>query len=229
MQGYDAVAMQTDVQLGGTDQLFNLMAGRKLMEGFGLRPQIALTLPILVGTDGEQRMSKSTGNYIGIAEPAEEMYGKLMSIPDTAMRNYAELVTSWHPDTIDARFQALADGTVHPRDLKMELAREIVGLFHTPAEVEAAEQHFVRTIQQGELPEDMPTLVVDPGETLVDLLVRAGFSASRGQAKRDIAGNGVRIDSEMQDDPQSQPQPGPAGLVLQKGKRRFVRLLPADA
>lgn len=227
MQGYDAVAMRTDVQLGGTDQLFNLMAGRKLMESFGLRPQIAITLPILVGTDGELRMSKSTGNYIGIAESAEEMYGKLMSIPDSAMRNYAELASSWHPDFIQERFKALADGRVHPRDLKMELAREITGLFHSPAEVEAAEQHFVRTIQQGEAPEDMPELQVNADETIVDLLERAGFSSSRSQAKRDVAGEGVRLDGEVVADPQMQPQPGAEGMVLQKGKRRFVRLMPS--
>ncbi|NOX62301.1 MAG: tyrosine--tRNA ligase [Chloroflexi bacterium] len=227
MQGYDAVALRTDVQLGGTDQLFNLMAGRKLMEVFGLRPQIALTLPILVGTDGHLRMSKSTGNYIGISEPPEQMYGKLMSIPDHAMRNYAELVTTWHPEYIEKQFRLLEEGKLHPRDLKMALAREIVGLFYPPEEVQAAEEHFVRTIQKKELPKDMPTLTVQPGETVVDLLTRAGFSSSRSQAKRDIRGGGVRLDGQVVTDPQLQPRPKAEGSVLQKGKRRFVRLLSA--
>ena len=187
MQGYDAVALQTDVQIGGTDQLFNLLAGRKLMEVFGLRPQVALTLPILVGTDGHLRMSKSTGNTIGIADPPEEMYGKVMSIPDHAMRNFADLVTSWHPDRIARLFGDLEAGRLHPRDLKMMLAREIVGLFHPSEAVQAAEDHFVRTIQQKEVPEDMPSLEVRSGDTVVDLLERAGFVSSRSQAKRVIS------------------------------------------
>jgi len=228
MQGYDAVALNTDVQLGGTDQLFNLMAGRKLMEAFGLRPQIALTMPILVGTDGVERMSKSTGNYIGITEPPEQMYGKVMSIPDSAMRNYAELVTSWHPDKIKDIFAQLEAGKLHPRDLKMMLAREIVSLFHSPEDAQRAEEYFIRTIQKHELPEEMPTLTVGPDDTVVDLLVRAGFAKSRGEAKRDIKGGGVRLDGERVQDIMLRPQPGPEGMVLQKGKRRFVRLLPAD-
>ena len=226
MQGYDAVALKTDVQLGGTDQLFNLMAGRKLMEAFGLRPQIALTMPILVGTDGKERMSKSTGNYIGITEPPEQMYGKVMSIPDSAMRNYAELVTSWHPDQIDHLFAQLDAGKLHPRDLKMMLAREIVSLFHSPEEAQRAEEYFIRTIQKKELPEDMPTLTVEPQDTVVDLLVRAGFARSKGEAKRDIKGRGVRLNGEMVQDIMLHPEPDADGMVLQKGKRRFVRLIP---
>ena len=225
MQGYDAVALKTDVQLGGTDQLFNLMAGRKLMEAFGLRPQIALTMPILVGTDGHERMSKSTGNYIGITEPPEEMYGKVMSIPDHAMRNYAELVTSWHPDKIDALFREMEEGKLHPRDLKMMLAREIVTLFHSEEDARRAEAYFIRTIQKKEAPTEMPEITVEPGDTVVDLLVRAGFSRSRGEAKRDIKGGGVRLDGQVVKDITLQPEPGDQGLVLQKGKRRFVRLI----
>lgn len=225
MQGYDAVAMQTDIQIGGTDQLFNLMAGRKLMEAFGLKPQVVLTHPILVGTDGHERMGKSRGNYIAVNDTPADMYGKTMSIPDHAMRNFAELASSWHPDFIEQRFAAFEAGEVHPRDLKMELAREITGLFYSPAEVEAAEQHFIRTIQQGELPADMAVLTVETGDTIVDLLHRAGFSASRGQAKRDIKGGGVRLDGDVVTDGQLQPVPCDEGMVLQKGKRRFVRLV----
>lgn len=225
MQGYDAVALHTDVQLGGTEQLFNLIAGRKLMEVHGLRPQIALTLPILVGTDGHLRMSKSTGNTIGIDDAPEEMYGKVMSIPDSAMRSYADLATSWNPSYIEQTFGDWAAGRLHPRDLKMALAREITGLFHPPAAVEAAEQHLISTIQQKELPEDMPTLIVGPDDTVVALLERAGLVASRGQAKRDIQGGGVRLDGETVTDPHHHPVPGPEGSVLQKGKRHYVRLM----
>lgn len=227
MQGYDAVATKTDVQIGGTDQLFNLMAGRKLMEAFGLRPQVVLTLPILVGTDGHQRMGKSRGNYIAINDTPEDIYGKTMSIPDHAMRNYAELITTWHPEHIDQLFSRWQAGKLHPRDLKMELAREVTALFYSPEAVEDAEQHFIRTIQRSELPQDMPSMAVQAGDTVVDLLERAGFASSRSQAKRDIKGGGVRIDGEPVEDVQYQPQPGPDGLVLQKGKRRFVRLIGA--
>ena len=225
MQGYDAVATETDIQIGGTDQLFNLMAGRKLMEAHGLRPQVVLTHPILVGTDGHERMGKSRGNYIAINDTPADMFGKTMSIPDHAMRNYAELVTSWHPDTINQLFKDWENGELHPRDLKMMLAREITGLFYSPEQVAAAEQHFIRTIQQRELPQDMPTLAVQVGDTVVDLLDRAGFAPSRSQAKRDIKGGGVRLDGEVVQDPQFQPAPGPEGIVLQKGKRRFVRIV----
>ncbi|RUA17091.1 MAG: tyrosine--tRNA ligase [Clostridia bacterium] len=225
MQGYDAVALKTDVQLGGTDQLFNLMAGRKLMEAFGMRPQTALTMPILVGTDGHERMSKSTGNTIGITDAPEEMYGKVMSIPDHAMRNYAELVTSWHPDEIKRIFDDYEAGKLHPRDLKMMLAREIVGLFNPPEAVARAEQHFIRTIQQKEMPKEMPELIVSSEDTVIDLLVRAGFAKSRSEAKRDIRGKGVRLNGEIVSDIMLHPEPGPEGVVLQKGKRRFVRLI----
>jgi len=224
MQGYDAVATQTDVQIGGTDQLFNLMAGRKLMEAYGLQPQIVLTHPILVGTDGHQRMGKSRGNYIAINDTPEDMFGKTMSIPDHAMRNYADLVTSWHPEYIDQIFGEWEAGQLHPRDLKMMLAREITSLFYSSDQVDAAEQHFIRTIQKQELPQDMPVLVIQPDDTLVDLLERAGFAPSRSQVKRDIKGGGVRLDGKVMSDPMLQPEPGPEGSVLQKGKRRFVRI-----
>jgi len=148
MQGYDAVATRTDVQIGGTDQLFNLMAGRKLMESFGLRPQVVLTFPILVGTDGVMRMSKTTGNHIGINEPPEIMFGKVMSIPDSAMRNYADLVTRWSPEEITRKFGRLESGQLHPRDLKMQLAAEIVEIFHGPEAAQKAENHLRTVFQQ---------------------------------------------------------------------------------
>ena len=157
MQAYDAVALHTDVQVGGTEQLFNLMAGRKLMEARGMRPQICITLPILVGTDGHARMSKSMGNTIGIAEPPETQYGKVMSLPDHAMRSFFELVTRWTPAEIDEIFAQWEAGQIHPRDVKMRLAFEIVEIFHGTEAAHAAEEHFRTVFQRRELPSDMPT------------------------------------------------------------------------
>ncbi len=195
MQGYDAVAMKTDIQIGGTDQLFNLIAGRKLMESFGLRPQTILTFPILVGTDGVLRMTKSTGNHIGISEAPEVMFGKVMSIPDNAMRNYADLVTRWSPDEIREKFAALERGELHPRDLKMQLAFEIVDIFQGPAAAETAQEHFRKVFQQRELPSEMPELRLLQPISLLDLLTNAGLApiqergaapgaAGRRQARR---------------------------------------------
>ncbi len=227
MQGYDAVALKTDIQIGGTDQLFNLIAGRKLMESFGLRPQTILTFPILVGTDGVLRMSKSTGNHIGISEPAELMYGKVMSIPDSAMRNFADLVTRWSPDEIRAKFDALESGALHPRDLKMQLAFEIVDIFHGRAQAEAAQEHFRTVFQQRELPSDMPEMALTEPVSLIDLLTREGLASSKSEARRLVQQGGVKLDGERVDDltltlqPRGQAAPG---RVLQVGRRRFLKL-----
>jgi tyrosyl-tRNA synthetase len=227
MQGYDAVMLKTDVQIGGTEQLFNLLAGRKLMEAYGLRPQVCLTFPILVGTDGHQRMSKSTGNYIGITEPPEEMYGKVMSIPDQAMSNFMNLVTRWTPDEIADIESALAEGRLHPRDAKMKLAREIVSIFHGDGAVEKAEAHFKAVFQRHELPPDMPVFAVAEPINVVDLLAAAELVRSKSEGRRLIQQGGVRLDGEKV-----------AGIevdisvaedrVLQVGRRRFVRLVPKE-
>src|SRR5512135_2519575 len=157
MQGYDAVAQQTDVQVGGTDQLFNIIvAGRKLQEALGQRPLVGIIVGILPGTDGVQRMSKSTGNVIPINTTAEDMYGKLMSVPDFAMEKYMRLVTRWTPRQIDKRLRRLQNGELHPRDAKMQLAYEIVDIFYGPEQAKAAQDDFVRVFQQKESPEDMP-------------------------------------------------------------------------
>ncbi len=193
MQGYDAVALKTDIQIGGTDQLFNLIAGRKLMESFGLRPQTVLTFPILVGTDGVLRMSKSTGNHIGISEAPEIMYGKAMSIPDSAMRNFADLVTRWSPQDIADKFARLDRGELHPRDLKMQLAFEIVDIFHGRAQAEAAEEHFRTVFQQRELPPEMPEIALTEPVTLVDLLMREGLAPSKSEARRLVQQGGVKL------------------------------------
>src|SRR5512135_43178 len=157
MQGYDAVAQQTDVQVGGTDQLFNIIvAGRKLQEALGQRPLVGIIVGILPGTDGVQRMSKSTGNVIPINTNADDMYGKVMSIPDAAMEKYMRLVTRWTPREIDDRLRRLQNGELHPRNAKMQLAYEIVDIFYGPEQAKAAQDDFVRVFQQKESPEDMP-------------------------------------------------------------------------
>ena len=225
MQGYDAVAMNTDVQVGGTDQLFNLMAGRKLQEAFGQKPQIALTTPILVGTDGHLRMSKTTGNYIGINEPPEEMYGKVMSIPDHAVLDYYILVTRFSPDEVAAVERGLADGSLHPMDAKMQLAREIVSIFHSDEAAAQAEAHFKRVFRKGELPSEMPTHRPSASElNIVDLLVATDLAKSKSEARRLIGQGGVRLDGEKVDSIEEMVSIQD-GIILQVGKRRFVRLV----
>ena len=227
MQGYDAVMLETDVQIGGTEQLFNLLAGRKLMEASGLRPQVCLTFPILVGTDGHLRMSKSTGNYVGIDEPPEIMYGKIMSIPDHAMSNYKNLVTRWTPDEVAAVESALAKGQLHPRDAKMKLAREIVGIFHDDKVVGEAERHFRTVFQQRELPPDMPVFVVAEPANVVDLLAATGLVKSKSEARRLIQQGGVKLDGEKMSSIETEVVVK-RERVLQVGRRRFVRLAPAE-
>ena len=226
MQGYDAVAMKTDIQIGGTDQLFNLIAGRKLMESFGLRPQTILTFPILVGTDGVLRMSKTTGNHIGINEPPETMFGKVMSIPDGAMRSFADLVTRWTPDDIRRRFGQLAAGELHPRDLKMQLAWELVDAFHGTTAADAAQEHFRTVFQQRELPGDMPELRLMQPVMVAYLLTNSGLAPSKSEARRLVQQGGIKLDGERVDDFNQLIAPD-AAHVLQVGRRKFVRLLPA--
>ena len=227
MQGRDAVAMETDVQLGGTEQLFNLLVGRKLQEIFGQKPQICLTFPILVGTDGYMRMSKSTGNYIGIDEPPEEMYGKVMSLPDHVMLDYFTLVTRYTPDQISHIRNGLVHGSLHPRDVKMELAREIVSIFHGDAAAEDAEQHFRTVFQERELPPDMPTYTLEGSANIVDLLADSGLTKSKGEARRLIQQGGVRLDGEKVasiDEVIAVDEEA----VLQVGRRKFLKLVASS-
>lgn len=222
MQGYDAVAQRTDVQVGGTDQLFNIIvAGRKLQEAMGQKPLVGIIMGILPGTDGVERMSKSTGNIVPINSGAPDMYGKLMSIPDSAMKTYMELVTRWTPKEIEALVEALKTGKQHPRDVKMKLSREITSIFYGNSEAEAAEKAFVDLFQHKELPAEIPEFKAKPGASLVEILVESGMVASRSEAKRLLGQKGIRLDGEViQDADAPLPQPG----VLQVGKRRFVRI-----
>lgn len=223
MQGYDAVALRADVQIGGIDQLFNLLAGRKLQEYFGQRPQVAITLPILVGTDGVLRMSKTTGNAIGINEPPEQMYGKVMSIPDSAMMNYFNLLTRYTPAQIAAVEEGLRSGRLHPRDVKMELAREIVSIYHGDEAVGPAEEHFKRVFQQRELPPKMPEYRLERATTVLDVMVAAGLVSSRSEGRRLIQQGGVRLNGEVVQQLDVMITPN-REQVLQVGRRRFVRI-----
>jgi tyrosyl-tRNA synthetase len=225
MQGYDAVAMNTDVQVGGTDQLFNLMAGRKLQEAFGQKPQIALTTPILVGTDGHLRMSQTTGNYIGINEPPEEIYGKVMSIPDHAMLDYYTLVTRFGPDEVAAVERGLVNGSLHPMEAKRQLAREIVSIFHNDEAAAGAEAHFKKVFQERELPGEIPAHRPTASEmNIVDLLVATDLAKSKSEARRLIGQGGVRLDGEKVGSIELMVSVK-SGMILQVGKRRFARLI----
>src|SRR5512140_2408678 len=222
MQGYDAVAQQTDVQVGGTDQLFNIIvAGRKLQEALGQRPLVGVIVGILPGTDGEQRMSKSTGNVMPINTTAEDMYGKLMSVPDSAMEKYMRLVTRWTPPYVNTLLKQVQAGEIHPRDAKMKLAREIVAVFYGAADAKAAEDAFVRVVQHKETPEDMPEFALTAGSSVRDVLLAAGLASSKSEAKRLIDQKGIRLDGEALERGDA-PSPHPGGL--QARKRRFLTL-----
>jgi tyrosyl-tRNA synthetase len=223
MQGYDAVATRTDIQIGGTDQLFNLLAGRKLMENSGLKPQVILTFPILVGTDGVLRMSKTTGNHIGINEAPEVMFGKVMSIPDTAMRNYADLVTRWSPEDIGRRFRAYEAGELHPRDLKQQLAYEITEIFHGSEAAHAAEEHFRRVFQEREIPDEMAEVQLSAARSVLDVIIDAGLAPSRSEVRRLAQQGGIRLDGNKVDD-LTQAVPPEGTHILQIGKRKFLRI-----
>lgn len=224
MQGYDAVALQTDVQIGGTDQLFNLMAGRKLMEAFSMRPQTVLTSPILVGTDGELRMSKSTGNSIGIDEPPGVIFTKILNLPDSAMRNYAELVTRWSPHEIDALFRQVESGDLEMRDLKQRLAWEVVSIFHGDEEATRAAEDAA-SMHQGQAPSDAPVFQLGGAVNIVDLLSEAGLVKSKSEGRRLVEQGGVRVDGEQVEDVGHEVIPQPAEQIIQAGKRRFLRVL----
>jgi tyrosyl-tRNA synthetase len=222
MQGYDAHALKTDVQVGGTDQLFNIVtAARKIMTSLGDKPNIAIILGILPGTDGEVKMSKSLGNHIPLLSTPEDMYGKVMSVPDKAMGSFMRLVTRWTPDRI-AEFDAgLKSGKLHPRDAKMSLAREIVAIFHDEQAALVAEEAFKKVFQQKDVPDKMPEFVLQPGQTVLEVLAAAGLVASKSDGRRMLEQKGVKLDGEILEKFDAVfPHPG----VLQVGKRRFIKV-----
>jgi tyrosyl-tRNA synthetase len=222
MQGYDAAAMQTDVQVGGTEQLFNIIvAGRKLQEALGQKPLVGVTMGILPGTDGVQRMSKSTGNIVPINTGAEDMYGKLMSIPDSAMGKYMRLVSRWSPHEIEAIEKEVESGKLHPRDAKMRLSFEITSIFYSEVEAQKAQAAFMKTFQQKETPDEMPEYELQSGQTVLDVILDAQLAASKSEARRLFDQKGVRLDGEtIERGDVAFPHPG----VLQVGKRKFLRV-----
>ena len=219
MQGYDSVAIRADVELGGTDQLYNLLAGRGVMEAYGLEPQVAMTLPILVGTDGKERMSKSKGNYIGVAERPEEQFGKVMSIPDPALGDYWRLCLRVVPPGGE------------PMESKLALARGIVERYHGREAAAEAESHFTRVVRQHEVPEEVPEVVVEPiGEAapLPGLLKEWFGLSSTSEARRLIEQGGVKIDGDVVTELEV-PWGRLDGALVQAGKRRFIRVFLGDA
>jgi tyrosyl-tRNA synthetase len=232
LQGYDSVAVEADVELGGTDQLFNLLMGRELQRDRGLEPQLALTMPLLEGLDGVLKMSQSLGNYVGIVEPAEEQFGKLMSIPDTLIVRYMRLCTALGSEETDPIEAGLADGSQDPNEAKRAMARAVVELYHGPAAGEQAEAAFDRVHKRHELPDEVPErpipedAVTDGVAWLPKVMVGAGLAASNGEARRAVQQGGVRLDGVVLEDPEAElPVETLLGHVLQVGRRRFVRFV----
>ncbi len=225
IQGYDSVAIRADVELGGTDQKFNLLVGRQLQEAFGQRPQVVLTMPILEGLDGEQKMSKSLGNYIGINEAPDEMFGKLMSVSDTLMWRYFELLSARSAREIAGLRQQAAEGA-NPRDIKFLLGVELVTRFHGAAAAARAQEQFVARFQRGALPEDIETVTLSAEAEdypIARLLKDAGLVASTSEALRMIQQGAVRLDGERVEDGQRKIARGETHVV-QVGKRRVARV-----
>ncbi|MDD4601603.1 Tyrosine--tRNA ligase [bioreactor metagenome] len=227
MQGYDSVALQADIEFGGTDQKFNLLMGRHLQQEYGQDPQIAITMPILEGLDGVNKMSKSLGNYIGINEPPNEIYGKSMSIPDDLMMRYYELVTDMPTDELEVLKQKYSEGTVHPRDLKMRLAHMLVRLYHGKEAADLAQAEFVKVFQHRDLPTDIPEVMFSSNDEAIWLpkvLVQCGLATSNSEAKRAIQAGAVKLDGEKVTD-------GDAKIILnhnmiiQNGKRKFAKII----
>ncbi len=225
VQGYDSVALKADVELGGTDQKFNLLVGRQMQQAYGQEPQVVLTMPLLEGLDGVQKMSKSLGNYVGISEPAGEMFGKLMSVSDDLMWRYFELLSFRSLEEIGDLQGRVASGT-NPRDIKFELARELVTRFHGKAAARDAQEEFIARFQKGAMPEDMPEVEIaaDNGPLgLAQVLKGASLTSSTSEALRMIGQGAVRIDGERVTDKALEIEPG-TRAVFQVGKRRFARI-----
>ncbi|WP_027253148.1 tyrosine--tRNA ligase [Photobacterium halotolerans] len=221
LQGYDSVAMNTDVELGGTDQKFNLLMGRELQKAEGQKPQVVLTMPLLVGLDGVKKMSKSAHNYIGVAEAPTEMFGKIMSISDDLMWNYYELLSFRPLEEIEQLKQEIADGR-NPRDVKILLAKEIIARFHSEADADAAEQDFINRFQKGAMPDEMPEFEFAAGVAIANLLKDADLVNSTSDALRMIRQGAVKINGEKVDDSKLELSAGTA--VYQVGKRKFARI-----
>ncbi len=226
IQAYDSVALEADVELGGTDQKFNLLLGRDIQREYGQEPQIVITLPLLEGLDGVQKMSKSLGNYVGIDEAPQEMFGKMMSVPDSLMLRYYELLSDISPPDLDKLGRDLENGAKHPRDAKEELAREITARYHGTAAAEAAAREFAHIFREGGLPEEIEEVVLTMATDQVwlpKMLVEVGLAGSTSEGRRLISQGGVQVDGDRITDVNAELPVGRTFLV-QVGKRRFKRV-----
>ncbi len=224
VQAYDSVMVKADVELGGTDQLFNLLLGRELQKVYGQYPQVVMTLPLIEGLDGVQKMSKSLGNYVGINESAKEMFGKLMSVSDELMWKYFLHILCRKPEEIKAMQAKVASGELHPRAVKDELGRCVVDRFVGVGEGQKASDEFARIFAQKELPDDMPDLKLDGDIGIIDLVVKAGFAPSTSEARRLVEQGGVKINDEAVTDVKAVITPVD-GMILKVGKRKFARIV----
>lgn len=231
MQAYDSVVLHADVEIGGTDQKFNLLAGRNLQRAMGQEPQVVLTLPLLEGTDGVQKMSKSLANDVGLTDPPGEMFGKLMSIPDEIMWKYFELVTQVVPGDIAEMRDAVASGELNPRDAKDSLAREVVGTYYGREEADRAAEEFRKVFSLKELPDEIPEYKLRRSSLkegrvwVVDLLMNAGLVSSKGEARRLIDGGGLTIDGDKVADSDLELAPEDIdGRVIRKGRKTFIKV-----
>jgi tyrosyl-tRNA synthetase len=220
MQGYDPIGLKADVQVGGQDQLFNLMAGRQLMSKMGLPPQIIVVMgESLPGTDGLLKMSKSKGNHIPLLTDALDMFGKVMSIPDSAMPLYYKLLLTWTQGQLDSLAQ------LHPREAKAQLARDIVAIFHPTSDPQAVQAEWERIFKSDGIPDNVVDFPAQDGARVVDILAAAGLCASKSEARRQIEGGGVRLDGEKVANPEASVSASAFPQILQVGKRKFIRLV----
>jgi tyrosyl-tRNA synthetase len=225
-QAYDSIAVEADVELGGSDQLFNLLLGRHYQREYGQLPQICATVPLLVGLDGQKKMSKSLGNYVGVTEPPAEQFGKLMKIADDLIPTYARLAAFRSQAECERLSRDTAAGRVNPMEEKKSVAQEVVARYHGVEAARAAREHFEATVQRKEIPSgDLPEIDAGDGSRVTELLVKAGFAQSRREAERLIAGSGVKIDGVPVADPRA-AWDASAPAVLSVGSRRFVRVRP---
>ncbi|MFH0952760.1 MAG: tyrosine--tRNA ligase [Verrucomicrobiota bacterium] len=224
IQAYDSVVLKADVEVGGTDQVFNFLLGRELQKAFGQEPQVVLTLPLIEGLDGVQKMSKSLGNYIGVTESAKDIFGKTMSVSDELMWKYFALVLCMPEDELKELQKAVKEGKRHPRDVKDDLARRVVARFHDATAAEEASTEFARVFSQKQVPEDVPTVTVAAGRmAVIPLLVKAKLASSNSEARRLIQQGAVEVGGERLNDPKAEIEPVD-GTVIRCGKRGFVRL-----
>ncbi|MBN2620290.1 tyrosine--tRNA ligase [candidate division WOR-3 bacterium] len=224
-QGYDSVSIKADVELGGTDQKFNLLVGRELMREFNMEPQVVMMLPILEGLDGVRKMSKSFDNYVGITESPKNMFGKLMSIPDELIAKYFELTTDAFPHKVEEYKTALKDGSMNPRDAKFDLAKTIVRMYHSPSAAQKAAEEFDKVFAKKEMPEDIKVYKLRQSQiTIIDLLVETGLMGSRSEAKRKVREGAIDINGKRVDDIAYVVKLGKP-VIVKAGKHKFIKVV----